>query len=66
MMLFHYRYAILMVSVFTTMIFGAGLPILFPICLMNLCIQYVVDRMMTVFIYQEPPMFDAELTQTSL
>lgn len=38
MMLFHYRYAIMMVSIFTTMIFGVGLPILFPIALMNLCL----------------------------
>ena len=51
MMLFHYRYAIMMVSIFTTMLFGVGLPILFPIALMNLCLQYVVDRIMTVYVY---------------
>jgi hypothetical protein len=65
-MLFHYRYAFMMISIFTTMLFGVGIPILFPICLLNLCVQYVVDRIMTVYIYQEPPMFDSELTNTSL
>jgi len=50
-MLYHYRYAYLMISIFTTMVYGVGMPILFPITLFNLCIQYAVDRILTVYLY---------------
>ncbi len=40
----HYRYALLMVIIFTCMMYGIGLPLLFPIATINLCIMYAVDR----------------------
>lgn len=57
-MLFHYRYSLFMIQVFTCMLFGVGLPILFPIVLVSLIIQYVVDRLLIVYIYKQPPHFD--------
>ncbi len=65
-MRFHYRYAFIMVSIFMPMIYGAGLPLLFPITLFNLCVLFTIDRLMTVYVYQKPPAFDAQLTQTCL
>lgn len=40
-----------MISVFLGMVYGVGLPIMFPLVLVNLCIQYVVDRLLTVYFY---------------
>lgn len=50
-MMIHYRYAHMMITVFVPMIFGVGIPILFPIALWNLCVQYVTDRLLTVYLY---------------
>ena len=58
-MLLHFRYANICVTVFMTMIYGFGIPLLFPIALLNLCVQFTMDRVLTVYIYQKPPLFDA-------
>mmetsp|Transcript_14121 Transcript_14121/g.10185 ORF Transcript_14121/g.10185 Transcript_14121/m.10185 type:complete len:122 (+) Transcript_14121:2512-2877(+) len=50
-MSFHYRYSAMMVVVFFTMLYGVGLPILFPIALLCLVTMYVVDRLLTVYVY---------------
>ena len=65
-MLIHTRYSTLIVNVLISMAFGVGLPLLFPIVFINLCIQYILDRLLTVYLYRQPPMFDAELTETAL
>mmetsp|Transcript_20318 Transcript_20318/g.19261 ORF Transcript_20318/g.19261 Transcript_20318/m.19261 type:complete len:82 (+) Transcript_20318:1333-1578(+) len=48
---FHYRYSALMVVIFFTMLYGVGLPLLYPIALFCLCTQYTVDRLLTVYVY---------------
>ncbi len=48
---FHYRYSLTMVVIFVTMLYGVGLPILYPIALACLCLQYTVDRYLTVYLY---------------
>lgn len=65
-MLFHFRYANITVTVFMAMIYGFGIPLLFPIALFNLCVQYTMDRILIVNIFQKPPLFDAQLNQTAL
>jgi hypothetical protein len=37
-MLFHFRYANVTVTVFMAMIYGFGIPLLFPIALFNLLV----------------------------
>lgn len=65
-MLIHTRYSTLIVNVLVSMSFGVGLPLLFPIVLFNLILQYILDRLLTVYLYRQPPMFDVELTETAL
>lgn len=48
------------------MLYGVGIPVLFPIVLVNLCIQYIVDRLLTVYVFKQPPLFDHLMTQTTL
>lgn len=46
------------------MLFGPGLPVLFPIGLMSLIILYIIERLMVAYSYQKPPMFDSTVNQT--
>jgi len=48
---FHFRYSSLMVQIFTSMLFGVGVPILFPIVLLNLIVLYTLDRLLVVYMY---------------
>jgi hypothetical protein len=41
----HFKYSFIMNVVFMTMMFGAGLPILFPIAVCSLCVLYVMERL---------------------
>lgn len=60
----HWKYAYILNVVFMAMLFGPGLPVLFPIGLMSLIILYIIERLMVAYSYQKPPMFDSTVNQT--
>ena len=62
----HYKYAYILVVVFVTFLFGAGLPILFPIGWLSIFNLYVVERLMMAYSYQQPIMFGTETNQACL
>ena len=41
----HYKYSFIMNIVFVTFMFGAGMPILFPIALLSFIVLYLVERL---------------------
>jgi hypothetical protein len=47
--------------VFITMMFGAGMPILFPIAAFSFFSLYVVENYMLYYVYKEPPAYDEKL-----
>lgn len=51
-----YRYSHIVSLVFITMVFGVGIPILFPITLIAVVVQYVFERLLTVYYYSKPIM----------
>ena len=53
----HYKYSYILVVIFVTFLFGAGLPILFPIAFLSLLLLYIVERLMMAYSYRAPPMF---------
>ena len=57
----HFKYAFIMNVVFMTMMFGAGMPILFPIAFMSLVLFYFSEIYMIFYVYQTPPTFDENL-----
>jgi len=65
-MIIDFRYAGLVLNVFIALIFGPGIPILFPIALFNLIIMYVCDRLMTAYFYSQQPMFGLNMTDSAL
>lgn len=48
------------------MLYGPGIPILFPITLVTLVTLYVVERLMLTYSYQRPPMFDESVNKDTI
>lgn len=57
----HFKYGAIMNLVFMTMMFGAGMPILFPIAFVSLILFYFSETYMIFYFYQTPPTFDENL-----
>ena len=62
----HYKYSYILVVVYVTFLFGAGLPILFPIAFLSLLLLYIVERLMMAYSYRAPPMFGTEANHRTL
>ena len=58
----HYRLAFIVNIIYITFLFGAGCPILFPIALAGLIINYVSERLRMAYSYTKPPMYDSRLS----
>ena len=48
----HYKYSSVMNIVFITMMFGAGLPLLFPIAAASLTVLFCLEKFMLYYIYK--------------
>ena len=48
----HYKYSSVMNIVFITMMFGAGLPVLFPIATASLTVLFCLEKFMLYYIYK--------------
>jgi len=53
----------LLTTVFMTMFFGFGLPILYPIALVGLIVFYFTDIYMIFYHYKMPPTFDEKINK---
>ena len=62
----HYKYSSILNITFIAMMFGAGMPILFPIAFMTLFLFYFSEIYMMFYVYQAPPTFDENLTASVL
>jgi hypothetical protein len=62
----HYKYSMIMTIVFVTMLFGTGMPVLFPIATMSFLLLYIVEKFMLYYGYREPPQFGEELNDQAL
>lgn len=59
---FHFRYSNLLLSVAITFMYGNALPILYPIAAINLFIMSIMDHLLVIFYYKEPPSYDETMT----
>lgn len=62
----HYKYSSILTILFTTFIYGFGMPVLFPIACVSFWVLYVVERSLLFYGYQMPPMYDERLSQDML
>jgi hypothetical protein len=46
--------------------FGAGIPILYPIAYFSYFVFYVVEKLLMAYSYREPPLFDQNLNKKAL
>lgn len=62
----HYKYSAIMNIVFVTMMYGMGIPVLFPIAAASLFVLYFIEKFMLYYVYREPPMYDEKLNTNAL
>lgn len=55
------RYASLLMTVFVTLTYGAGLPLLYPICFLSFVVYYMVDKWLFLRFYSKPPQMSGKL-----
>ena len=59
-----FRLAHVLTSVFVTLTFGSGLPLLYLVLYLNLVAVFWLDKYMILRIYQKPHIFTLELTKS--
>jgi hypothetical protein len=62
----HYKYSSIMNIVFITMMFGPGLPILFPIAAASLAVFFCLEKYMLYYVFKQPPAYDEKLNNSVL
>jgi hypothetical protein len=62
----HYKYSSILNIAFVTMMYGMGLPILFPIAALSFLTLYVMEKLLLHYVYREPPMYDEKLNKNAL
>lgn len=62
----HFKYSGMLNVTFVTMLYGMGIPILFPIAALTYFNLYTLERLATTYFYQLPPTFDDKLTKNAV
>jgi hypothetical protein len=62
----HYKYAFILNVTYVTMMYGLGMPLLFPVAAITLFILYIVEKYEFFYVYRLPPMYDAKLNNAVL
>lgn len=62
----HFKYAAILTTVYTTMMYGYAIPILFPIAAFNFFNTYVMDKLLITYYFQKPPVYDDKLNTAAL
>jgi len=64
--LVHFKYSRILNTVFTTFMYGLVLPWIFPVGLLTLLIDYVVEKVCIVYYYKDPPSYDNKLNDAAI
>jgi hypothetical protein len=64
--LVHFKYSEMLNVLFVSMMYGLGMPLLFPISALALFMAYVCERISAAFIARQPPAMDDALTKNAL
>ena len=60
------RYSVLLRLIFVTLMYGTGMPLMYPIALLTCVVIYVVDRYCLLYLHPKPPEYDYQLNQNAL
>ncbi|CDW71360.1 UNKNOWN [Stylonychia lemnae] len=64
--LIHFKYSGILNVTFVTMMYGLGMPILFPIAAWTYFVLYSLERVLAAYFYQLPPTFDDQMSKNAL
>src|SRR3569833_3035193 len=62
----HFKYSAILNVTFVTMMYGMGLPILFPIAAFTYFVVYTMERLVVAYFVQMPPTFDNKMTKNAV
>jgi len=62
----HYKGSALLNMTYVTMMYGLGMPILFPIAALDYIIFWATERYQIAYTYQNPPALDDTLTKNMI
>lgn len=62
----HFKYSDAIVVVYITMMYGIGMPILFPIAAFTLFNQWLCERVVVAWSVKQPPAMDDTLSNNAL
>lgn len=62
----HYKYSSIMNITYVTMMYGIGLPVLFPIAVFGYLTLYLMEKTLIYYCYRQPPMYDSKLNNNVL
>jgi hypothetical protein len=62
----HFKFSNILNIVYITMMYGIGMPILFPIAMFNFLNQYVSERIIVAYYMKQPPALDDKLIRNCL
>ena len=60
------RYSVILRLVFVTLMYGTGMPLMYPIALMTCITIYLVDRYCLLYLHPKPPEYDYKLNHNAL
>lgn len=58
----HFKYSGILNIVWVTLMYGVGLPYLFPAAVYALVVLYVTEKFMLYYSYRQPPSYDQRLS----
>lgn len=62
----HYKYSTVLNICFVTMMYGFGIPYLFPVACFSFVVLYFLEKSMLLWSYRMPPMYDERLAKSVL
>ena len=62
----HFKFANVLNVIYITMMYGVGIPLLFPVAAFNLLNQYICERVIVAYYMKQPPALDNKLIQNCL
>ena len=62
----HFKYSGILNVTYVTMMYGLGLPLLFPIAFLSYFIFWVVERYQIAYTYKLPPKMDSKMTENAM
>lgn len=62
----HFKFSNILNVTYVTMVYGLGLPLLFPIALLSYFIFWAVERYMLAYVYRKPPNMDEAMIKNGM